>query len=218
MSSGEWVGNQWMKGLVSTWGFRAPGTNAQMQFDTRGGLLVSQHGGQYAELVRRGVCFYASAVAQTIPVTGSTPTSLFTIYNPPQSNVNLEMIEVNAVPVLVTTVVDCIGVYFSNPTLTAATFTAGAPTAGVVKNCVLNGSSGQAQFFTSFLLTAAPTLARIVGGWGATTANYLGQVCKDFEGALIVPPGVSVHLLMTTAATTGSGMSVDALWAEIPLS
>lgn len=217
MSSGEWIGNQWLKGIVSQWGFKAPSTQLNPQFDTRGGLLVSQHGGQYAELVRRGVCYYASAAAQTIPVQGASPTSLFSIYNPAGSNVNLEMIEVNAVPVLATTVVDVIGVYWNTPAQTAAMIAANAPTAGVVKNCLLNGSSGQGVFYTSFV-TAAPALARIVGGWGATTANYLGQVFKDFDGALIVPPGVSIHLMMSTAASTGSGITLDALWAEIPLS
>ena len=217
MSSGQSLSNFWMKGDVAPRNFKAPGTEEKLHFDTRGALLSNQHGGQYAELVRQGHCYYASAAAQTIPVQGATPTSLFSIYNPAGSNVNLEMIEVNAVPVLATTVVDVIGVYWNTPAQTAAMIAANAPTAGVVKNCLLNGSSGQGVFYTSFV-TAAPVLARLIGGWGAVSANYLGQVMKDFEGALIVPPGVSIHLMMSTAASTASGITLDALWAEILLS
>jgi hypothetical protein len=215
MSSGQSLSNFWMKGDVAPRNFKAPGTEEKLHFDTRGALLANQHGGNYAELVRQGRCYYASAAAFVIPVTGATPTSLFSLYNPAGSNVNLELIETNVVPVNVTTVVDAVGVYWNTPAQTAAAIAANAPTAGVVKNCLLNGSSGQGVFYTSFVLTT-PALARIIGGWGAVTANYIGTVFKDFEGTLIVPPGVSAHLLMTTAASQSS--TADILWAEIPLS
>ena len=215
MSSGQWIGNQWLKGKVGPWGFKAAGAEVAAGFDTRGAMLANQHGGNYAELVRRGVCYYASAAAFVIPVTGATPTSLFSIYNPPTSNVNLELIECNVVPVVATTVVDTVGVYYNTPAQTAAAIAANAPTAGVIKNCLLTGTSGQAVFYTSFILTT-PTLGRLVGGWGATTANYLGSVVKQFEGSMIIPPGVSAHLLMTTAASQSS--TADISWAEIPLS
>lgn len=215
MSSGQSLSNFWLKGHVGPWGFRAPGTEEHPRFDTRNALLANKHGGEYAELVRQGKCYYASAAAFVIPVTGGTPTSLFSIYNPAGSNVNLELIEANVVPVVVTTVVDAVGIYYNTAAQTAAAIAANAPTAGVVKNCSLNGPSGQGVFYTSFVLTT-PTLARIIGGWGAVSASYLGSVFKDFEGTLIVPPGVSVHLMTTTAASQSS--TADILWAEIPLS
>lgn len=219
MSSGEWTGNKWLKGLVAPWGFKAPGTEVNAGFDTRDGMLISQHAGYYAELVRRGVVYNASAAAITLPVTGATPTSLFSVYNPAGSNVTLEMIEVNVGLVNATTVVDLVGVYYNTPAQTAAAIAANAPTdsSGNIVNALLGAGSGQAKFYTSFVLTT-PTLARIIGGWGATTHTMPNTVSKEFMGTLIVPPGVSIHLLMTTAASHGSSTTLDATWAEIPLS
>ena len=54
MSSGQWIGNQWLKGNVGQWGFKAAGAEVAAGFDTRGAMLANQHGGNYAELVRRG--------------------------------------------------------------------------------------------------------------------------------------------------------------------
>jgi hypothetical protein len=207
--------NFWLKGLVAPFGFKAPGTEVAAGFDTRNGLLVSQFAGQYAELVRQGKVFYASAAAVTLPVNANNLASVFTLYNPPGSNVNLEVIEANVATVLVTTVVDVAAIYYSTAAQTAlGTFT----TQGTVKNALLNGGSGQAQFYSAYTCSGTPTLARLVGGWGATSDAGLNCATKQFNGSLIVPPGTSIHVAMTTAASTGSGITLDTTWAEIPLS
>lgn len=207
--------NAWVKGLVAPWGFKAPGTEVTAGFDTRGALLVSQFSGQYAELCRQGKVYYASAAAVTLPVNAATLASKFTIYNPPQSNVNLELIEINIGTVVATTVVDMVGVYYSSAAQTAAgTFT----TLGTVTNGLVNGPSGQGQFYSAYTASGTPTLARLMGGWGAVTNVGLNTVTKDFEGSLIVQPGLSIHVAMTTAAGTGNGITLDAVWAEVPIS
>ena len=206
--------NAWLMGLVAPWGYKAPGTEIAAGFDTRGALLFNGMGGQYAELARQGKVYYCSAAAVTLPVNAGSLASKFTIYNPPGSTVNLELIEINAATVLATTVVDGVGVYFSTVAQTAAgTFT----TLGTVQNALLTGPSGQAQFYSAYTASGTPLLGRILGGWGAVTDPGPNTVTKDFWGSLIVPPGVSIHVAMTTAASTASGITLDALWAEIPI-
>lgn len=207
--------NFWLKGLVAPFGFKAPGTEVAAGFDSRNALLVSQFAGQYAELVRQNKVFSASAAAITLPVNAGTLASVFTVYNPPGSNVNLELIEVNVATVLATTVVDAAAIYYSTAAQTAlGTFS----TLGVVKNALLNGGSGQAQFYSAYTCSGTPTLARIIGGWGAVTDGALNTVTKAFNGSLIVAPGTAIHVAMTTAASTGSGITLDLTWAEIPVS
>jgi hypothetical protein len=207
--------NFWLKGLVAPWGFKAPGTEVAAGFDSRNGLLVSQFSGQYAELVRQNKVFSASAAAITLPVNANNLASVFTLYNPPGSNVNLELIETNVGTVAAATVVDAVGVYSSTAAQTAlGTFT----TQGTVKNMLLNGGSGQAQFYSAYTCSGTPTLARIIGGWGATSDTATNTVTKAFNGSLLVPPGTSIHVAMSTAASTSSGITLDTTWAEIPLS
>ena len=207
--------NNWLMGIVAPWGFKAPNTEIAAAFDTRGALLTNMFSGPYAELCRQGKIYYASVAAVTLPVNAATLVSKFTIYNPPGSNVNLELIEINAATVVATTVVDGVGVYYSSAAQTAAgTFT----TLGTVTNALLNGPSGQAQFYSAYTASGTPTLGRLLGGWGAVTDTGPNTVTKDFWGSLLVPPGTSIHVAMTTAASTSSGITLDALWAEIPIS
>jgi hypothetical protein len=207
--------NNWLMGLVGPWGFKAPSTEVAAGFDTRGALLTNMFSGPYAELCRQGKIYYCSRAAFTMPVNAASLASLFTIYNPVGSNVNLELIEINAATVTATTVVDAVGVYYSSAAQTAAgTFT----TLGTVQNALLNGPSGQAQFYSAYTASGTPLLGRLLGGWGAVTDPGPNTVTKDFWGSLIVPPGTSIHLAMSTAAATASGITADALWAEIPIS
>ena len=208
------TGNLWLKGLGAPWGFKAPGTELAAGFDTRNGLLVSQFAGKYAELTRQGKVYFASAAAVTLPVNASSLASVFTVYNPPGSNVNLELVEANVATVLATTVVDAAAIYYSTAAQTAlGTFT----TQGTVKNCLLNWQSGQAQLFTAYTASGTPTLARLIGGWGAVTDAGLNTVSKDFDGSLIVAPGTAIHVAMTTAASTASGITLDLSWVEVPV-
>ena len=207
--------NNWLMGLVAPWGFKAPGSEIAAGFDTRGALLTNQFSGPYAELCRQGKIYYCSAAAFTMPVNAASLVSKFTIYNPPGSNVNLELIEINAATVVATTVVDGVGVYYSSAAQTAAgTFT----TLGTVSNALLNGPSGQAQFYSAYTASGTPTLGRILGGWGAVTDPGPNTVTKDFWGSLAVSPGTAIHVAMTTAASTASGITLDAVWAEVPVS
>lgn len=206
--------NFWLKGKVGYQGFQAPGTEVAASFDTIGGLLVSPYRGAYGELCRQGRVFSASAAAVTLPVNAATLASKFGVYNPPGSPVNLEIITVSAHAVLATTVVDALGVYYSNSTnATGATFT----TRGLVENGLVGGPGGYGQFYSAVTHVGTPALLRLVGGWGAVTDGGATEVTRDFNGSLIIPPGTLIALAMTTAASTASGITLEMSWAEIPI-
>lgn len=207
--------NFWLKGLVGFQGFKAAGTEVAAIFTPVGELVVSNQRGTYAELVRQNKVFSASAAAVTLPVNAATLASKFGVYNPPGSNVNLEVINISAHAVVATTVVDALGIYYSNGTnATGATFTTqGTPESGLV-----GSGSGIARFYSAVTHVGTPTLLRLVGGWGAVTDGGSTEVSRDFNGSLIIPPGTLIALAMTTAASTGSGVTLEMSWAEIPIS
>src|SRR5258707_247543 len=76
-----------------------------------GSLTVNQ---RYAELAARGQVYAASAAAITLPVNAATLASKFGLYNPAGSGVMLELIECEAHYVVATTVVNALGLYYSN--------------------------------------------------------------------------------------------------------
>lgn len=207
--------NFWLKGLVNSGpSFVANGTEVAARYDSTNGLLVSPFRGQYAELARLGKVFFASAAAVTLPVNAATLASKFGVYNPPSSGVNLELINATAHAVLATTVVDALGLYYSNGTnATGATFT----TQGTVQNRLVGGPSGAGQFYSAVTHVGTPVLLDLIGGWGAVTDGGSTEVSRDFNGSVIVPPGTLLALAMTTAASTASGITLGLSWAEIPI-
>lgn len=206
--------NFWLKGLVGFQGFKNAGVEVAASFDPVGGLLVSQYRGKYAELARQGKVFSASAAAVTLPVNAGTLASKFGVYNPPNSGVNMEVITVNAHAVVATTVVDALGIYYSNGTnASGSTFTTqGNPESGIAGN-----SAGVCRFYSAVTHVGTPALLRLVGGWGAVTDGGSGSLSRDFDGSLLIPPGTLIAVAMTTAASTGSGITLEMSWAEIPI-
>lgn len=172
---------------------------------------------RYQELALRGKVFSFSRAAVTIPANAATLVSVFGIYNPPSSGVFLDVISAEAHAVLATTVVNALGIYYSTPALSAlATFTTQLQSA--VENARLGGDgpASNARAYSAVTHSGTPALAAIVGGWGAVTDGGATPVRRDFKGSLLIPPGVLVSLAMTTAASTGSGITAEMRWAEIP--
>ena len=95
----------------------------------QGDGIVSELHGKHYTANYRGKMFVATAAAVTVPVVAASLVSVFTLYNPPGSGVNMELVEASAVNVLATTVVDALAWYFSTAVLSAGgTFTtAGTP-------------------------------------------------------------------------------------------
>jgi hypothetical protein len=139
--------------------------------------------------------------------------SVFTLYNPPASGVNMELVEASLVNVLATTVVDAVGWYYSTAVLSAAgTFT----TKGTVQSLMVgNNPANQGLFYSAYTHSGTPVLADIIGGYGAATSST--GIVKFYDGRLILPPGIAMSLAMSTTVSTGSGITASAVWQESPV-
>lgn len=177
------------------------------------GSLVANS--RYAELAARGQVFHLSRAAVTLPVNAATLASVFGLYNPPGSGKMLEMIECEAHAVLATTVVNALGLYYSNGTnASGATFTTQIST---IENARIGeGVSTVCRAYSAVTHVGTPVLADIIGGWGAVTDGGATPIRKQWNGSIQVPPGTLLALAMTTAAWTGSGFTGLLRWAEVP--
>jgi hypothetical protein len=179
---------------------------------TDGSLVMAP---RYQELASRGQVFNFSRAAVTLPVNAATLVSLFGLYNPPSSGKMLEIIDVEAHAVVATTVVNALGVYFSQGSnASGATFTTRTNT--IISARVGEGLQSVCEAYSAVTHVGTPVLAAIVGGWGAVTDGGSTPVRKEFNGSLQFPPGSLIALAMTTAAATGSGITLGLRWAEVP--
>lgn len=184
-------------------------------------MRVSDDGTQvfydrYAELAARGQVFSASQAAVTVPVNAATLVSKFGLYNPPQSGKMLELIEVEAHAVLAATVVNGLGLYYSNGTnATGATFTTLAQ-ASIENGRVGEGVPSVCRFYSAVTHVGTPALLDLIGGWGAVTDGGATPVRKMWDGKIQVPPGTLLALAMTTTISTTSGVTLAMRWAEVP--
>jgi hypothetical protein len=178
------------------------------------GIVSELHGKHYTANYR-GKLFAALAAAVTVPLTSSGVASVFTLYNPPGSGVNAEIVETSVAQVLSATLVDVVGWYYSTAAQTAAgTFT----TKGTVQSLVAGNAPGNAvQFFSAYTTSGTQTLLDIIGSFGAITNATAYTPTKFYDGRLILPPGIAMHLMASTAAGTASGLTLSASWAEWPI-
>lgn len=168
------------------------------------------------ELALRGKVFSASRAAVTIPVNANNLVSVFSLYNPPNSNSFLKLISVSAHAVLAATVVDALGVYFQQGSLVqSATFTT-RDLADVQAARLGEGVAPQGQLFSALTHSGTPALADIVGGWGAVTDGGSTEAFREWDGEILLPPNGILSVAMSTAASTASGITLVARWAEIP--
>ena len=179
----------------------------------QGDALVSELHGKHYTANYRGKMFAATAAAVTLPVNAASLVSVFTLWNPPASGINMEIVEVSVVNVLATTVVDAVGWYFSTAALTAAgTFT----TAGTTQPLNVGaGFTSAGRFYSAYTHSGTPVLVDIIGGYGAATDQT--GITKFYDGRLILPPGIAMSVAMSTTASTGSGITLSASWQESPI-
>lgn len=169
---------------------------------------------RYAELCARGQVFHASVAAVTLPVNVATLVSVFGIYNPPSSGVMMELIEAEAHAVVATTVVNGMGLYALGGQ-TGATFTT-LLAAGIQSSRLTEGVASACRAYSAVTYVGTPILADLVGGWGAVTDGGATPIRKQWDGKIMIPPGVLASLAMTTAASTASGITALLRWAEVP--
>lgn len=171
---------------------------------------------RYAELAARGFVFSASRAAVTVPVNAATLVSVFGLYNPSGSGKMLEMIDADAHAVVATTVVNALGLYYSNGSnASGATFTTLAQ-AQIENGRVGEGIASVCRFYSAVTHVGTPALLSLIGGWGAVTDGGSTPIRKEWNGSTQVPPGTLIALAMTTAASTASGITAVLRWAEVP--
>src|SRR5579862_6362700 len=118
----------------------------QAIYDQGGAACVSQRCGTFAVAGQRNASFSATGTALTVPVNANNLVSVFGIYNPPNSGVWVELVTLNVIARLATTVVNGFGIYFSTVAKSAlATFT----TAGTVVANFVGGPQGRAQYWSA---------------------------------------------------------------------
>jgi hypothetical protein len=175
--------------------------------------------GAYANAAMRGQQYSFSVAAVTLPVNAATLASKMGLYNPPNSNTFVEILEISVHYVVATTVVNGIGFYVSQGSnATGATFTTPATTG--LNARVGEGPSSIATPYAAVTHVGTPVLVDLIGGWGAVTDSGSGSMWKPYGLAsgrrLLFPPSSLIAVAMTTAASTGSGITATLVWQEIP--
>lgn len=187
--------------------------------DLQGGSYVSQIHGRWYAAAKGGNMFTAGVTAVTLPLMVANMASVFSIYNPIASTKWLELIYADIGVVLATTVVNTVGLYYekftTTPTYTAraglSTIAGGSTAAMVAQPC--SALTHVAMGATD----AATARLAIIHTFGAVTTTGDGPITRQFEGSILVPPGVAVSLANSTAAAQASSVSCSLTWAEWPI-
>jgi hypothetical protein len=194
---------------------QADGNTPPLSSGRQGEQLASEVHGKFYTANYRKKLFGFNVTAVTVPVVTSGLVSVFTLYNPPSSNVNAEIVDTEIGQVLATTVVDTIGWYYSTALLTSkGTFsTAGTAFSGIVGG----GQAANVIPYSGYTHSGTPVLIDQIAVFGAVTDAGVWQISKFYDGRLILPPGIAMSVAMSTAAGTISGLNIAARWIEWPL-
>ena len=199
-----------------------PGSATQLKSIGRGGeIFASEIHGKYYTASYYGRLFNFNRTAVTVPVTAINLGSVFSLYNPPNSQANLELVDFDLGIVLATTVVDTVGLYWVGPTLAAL---GALTTIGVFGTNWFAGNLGSTPgqgnpyaLYTHVAAAAAIVRVDILAQFGGVTATSDTPIHKDFDGKIVVGVGSVVSVAMSTAAGTGSGLDLSLRWLECPL-
>lgn len=185
----------------------------------QGELLTSDIHGAYFTAAYRQNVFKFNVTAKTLPVVASGVVSVFTLWNPPSSGVIGELISLDIGIVVATTVVDTIGWYYSaGTTALAGTFTTPS-VAGTNHFSARVGDTPANKIapYTGYTHSGTPVRADIVGSFAAITDATAQDIHKDYNGQLLLPPGVAISLCASTAAAGTAGSDPEVIWSEWPV-
>lgn len=179
-------------------------------------LQVTDLHGRFYLPSYQGQVFAANVTAVTVPVIANNLVSVFALWNPPSSGINMELIDFDMGQVLATTVVDTVGLYGqSGAKALAATFTTlGTALSGIGADL---GVASKGKFYSALTHSGTPTRMALIGAFGAVTNPTAALIHYEFDGRLLLPPGAVASVAMTTAAGTASGLDIGMRWAEWPI-
>lgn len=169
--------------------------------------------GRYQEAALRGNIYLASNQAGIAATAGLSATStVFTIYNPLGSGVNLVLLDVCAQATL-DPAADAAVWLVANATINQAAPTGVTPL--VVRGSFLGNAAGKGIAYSAATLAAAPVVIRplLTGAW-ATAVGFANLYCRDeIAGSIIIPPSIYVSVQASAAIT----LAVSMTWEEVPV-
>lgn len=192
------------------------GNNPIASGGKQGETYVSEIHGRMYPANYNNALYVAFVNGVTVPVNAATLASVFTIYNPPGSGINMELYRVDYEQIVTATVIDALGWVTQTPGLISkGTFT----TFGTAVPRLIGGAgNNRGQFLTAFTHSGTPTFVDFFAGWGSTSGNQAGtSISRVYDGDLVITPGNAISLAMSTGAGTGSAAVVQAVWAEYPV-
>jgi len=179
--------------------------------------VVSELHGKHYKNNYDSLVFHGSVNAVTIPVNGANFASVFSLINPVGSTRTMELLRLDVGAVLATTVVDTVNLVqqsVGTGSVLPTTFTAGVTQAGLIGKT----ASPAGIFCTAATHIGTPVVvAGALAYFGAVTSTAGNIISYDFDGTIILAPGSIVSVVMSTAASTASGMAIHMAWSEGPL-
>jgi hypothetical protein len=209
-------------GLVTTApaGTLSNNTSATIALGRSAEQLTTQlHGSYYTAALAGKVFMMNTAAAGTvIPIQATNLVSTFTLVNPLTSNVNIELISYSVSTINATTVAADVSIYWQAG-IGNANAALSSTTALSTVSTILGGSASpsalgySAATFTNTVGTnffKGPTMV----SFGATTDTAAGVLNYEFNGKVILPPGVGITTAGSHAQTQAMVQSI--FWAEWP--
>ena len=208
-------------------GRKLDGVASDVALGVQGQQLVADLHGKYYEQARQGRLWYASTVVAGLAVPISTTTApTVMLWNPDQSGVNAVLGRFTASYVSGTSVATSIGLSFAaragSIVATGAAITVFAD--NVVGTNTFNGlfgAGGVPKVRNSSqgtnTVTAGTWFKTLLGESAlvATTAMNPYGATYDFDGEVIIPPGVAIWV--TGAAASGALLAQTLSWVEVPV-
>lgn len=182
-------------------------------------IVTELHGKWYTQAYRGNVFIGSTALAGTvIPINAASLVSTFTLWNPLGSGKNLEMISYDlGIAGTTTAVIGSIGLVYQAG-IGAGIVIPTSQTALTPVNAMVGlGNAPVGKLLSAGTLTGTPTVLGSLGISFGTTGASPGPATAhyEFDGKLIIPPGVLVTTVSTAAQT--QAMQQQFIWAEVPV-
>lgn len=192
-------------------GMVGKGSPAYLTMDATKALRAADAHGRYADAARRGKLFYAaSQAATTWTVALATTYTGLVVYNPPNSGLNLEILQVGFALSAAPAAIAHIGLFGGFLNTGIATHTT-----PLTPGCTLIGSpAGIGKADAAATLVGTPTwLMPFMGGFTAAALPSTSPAMLDVAGSIIVAPGGYVGIGALTAVVGFGGI----VWEEVSL-
>lgn len=185
------------------------GVNPVVSLGKQGEQLAALLHGDLYNGANRSKIFHGSTAPAgvTIPISSATAATFY-IYNPANSVVNLELLELIVAMANATEVVSPLLLGLTTAVPTGLTEITATIMAGKIASALPAG-----KLYSAATIVAATNFF-LLSGFTATAAGFQAHPI-NLRGGLILPPGYGLHLCGTAAQTQAAAARVS--WAEWPV-